>query len=111
MKKLLLLVALATLPALALAQFHDHDGHLVIRWSPPNTGNTLASYVWSYNINGRADSLTGTASATDTTNSSVTLTHVGDWAIFKIRAVSVVNDSSIWAVSDTAYYNTDSGIG
>ncbi len=111
MKVLLFLAALAIIPATALAQFHDHDGHLQVRWSPPSNGNTPAGYIWSYTINGRIDSLTGTSPAADTTDNSVTLANIGDWAIFRIRAVSVVYDTSIWVVSDTAFYNTDSGIG
>ncbi len=111
MSKLLISLVVVMLPAAALAQFHDHDGHLRVRWSAPSTGNPLASYIWSYTINGVADSITGTAPAADTTNSAVTLAQIGNWAIFKIRAVSVVNDTSVWAISDTAFYNTDIGIG
>jgi hypothetical protein len=99
------------LPAIALAQFNDHDGHLVVTWSAPNTGNPLDHYIWSYKINGVADSLTGSSTATDTLNSAVNLAHIGDWAIFKIRAISIFSDTSTTVYSDTAYYNPEQGIG
>ncbi len=107
----LFLGILVFVPALALAQFHDHDGHLQARWQAPAVGTPLSHYLWSYTINGRADSLTGIAAAGDTLHNTVILAEVGDWAVFKIRAISVVHDTSTWAVSDTAIYDTDTGIG
>lgn len=104
-------IILGLCPLAALAQFHDHDGYLTVRWQPPAYGNPLDHYSWSYTINGVIDSLVGTSPATDTLDSSVTLAAVGNWAIFKIRAISTVQDTSTWAVSDTAAYDTDSGIG
>jgi hypothetical protein len=99
------------IPAAASAQFHDHDGHLSVRWQAPAYGNPLDHYSWSYTINGVADSILGTSQAADTLNSAVNLATIGDWAIFKIRAISTIHDTSTWAVSDTVTYDTDSGIG
>jgi len=105
-----LLLAVLT-AATAKAQFNDRDGHLVISWQAPDYGNPLDHYIWSYDINGTTDSLTGTSAANATADSTVTLSDVGDWAIFTIRAISVVGDTSEAVVSDTAYYNTGDGIG
>ncbi len=107
----LLVVIIGLTPLVALAQFNDHDGHLVVSWQPPAYGNPLDHYIWSYTINGVVDSVTGTSAGVDTLNNSVTLTAIGDWAVFHIRAVSTVNDTSTVAYSDTAFYNTGEGIG
>jgi hypothetical protein len=98
-------------PVIASAQFHDHDGLLSVNWQPPGVGNTLDHYQWAYIINGVPDSVVGTSAAGDTLENSVALANIGDWAVFKVRAISVVYDTSTWAVSDTAYYNTETGIG
>lgn len=111
MRKLPILLFILLLPSMAAAQFNDHDGRLQATWSPPEYGNTLDHYIWSYEINSVADSVTGQSPAEDTLEISVTLMDIGDWAIFNIRAVSVVNDTSIVAVSDTAFYNMETGIG
>lgn len=108
---IMLIVIFGLIPAAVLARFNDLDGHLVVTWQPPAYGNPLHHYIWSYTINGVTDSLRGTSPAADTLNNSVTLSNVGDWAIFHIRAVSTVNDTSSAAVSDTAFYNTGLGIG
>jgi hypothetical protein len=111
MKKILLVMFLLILPSIALAQFNDHDGHLEVIWQEPEYGNPLDHYIWSYTINSVVDSVTGTSAAEDTLENSVTLAEVGDWALFYIRAISTVNDTSEVAISDTAYYNTGTGIG
>ena len=111
MKRLFVLILLLSIPSIASAQFNDHDGQLDVTWQAPDYGNPLDHYIWSYTINNVADSVTGTSSAEDTLDNSVTLADVGDWAIFYIHAVSVVNDTSEVAISDTAYYNTEDGIG
>lgn len=111
MKRILIIFLLPLLGSSALAQFNDHDGHLVATWSPPSYGNTLDHYIWSYTVNGVIDSVTGISPSDATVDSSVVLAEVGHWAIFNIRAVSVLNDTSLVAVSDTAYYNTEQGIG
>lgn len=113
MNKILLVMFLLILPSMALAQFNDHDGLLEVIWQEPDTsiGNPLDYYIWSYTITSVVDSVTGTSAAEDTLENSVTLAEVGDWALFYIRAISTVNDTSEVAVSDTAYYNTGTGIG
>jgi len=90
----------------ANSRFSDSDGRIKIFWDPPDSVQTLAGYNWSYTINGAVDSLTGTAPSSRTADSSVTLTRVGDWAIFKIRAISVQYDTSLWAISDTVFYSS-----
>jgi hypothetical protein len=102
---------LLLMPALSQAQFFDHDGQLEITWAEPGYGNPLDHYIWSYTINGVTDSITGTSAAGATADSSVTLNEVGHWAVFHIRAVSTVSDTSVVVVSDTAYYNLGTGIG
>ncbi|MCD6162125.1 MAG: hypothetical protein J7K40_06900 [candidate division Zixibacteria bacterium] len=111
MKKALILLFLLILPITALAQFNDHDGHLAVTWQAPDYGNPLDHYIWSYTINGVVDSLTGVSPAEDIQENSVILTNVGDWALFTIRAISTVDDTSEAIVSDTVYYNTGLGIG
>jgi len=111
MKKFLIILLIAFISPSAFAQFNDHDGILVATWSPPSYGNTLDHYFWVYTINGIVDSVMGTSPADATTDSTVTLANIGDWALFSISAVSVVNDTSTVAVSDTAYYDTEQGIG
>jgi hypothetical protein len=109
MRKLILIVLL--IPVAAPAQTHDHDGQLTVAWLPPDSGAVLDHYLWRYTINGVIDSIRGVSPASDTTNSDVTLSTVGDWAIFRICAISIAHDTSDWAVSDTAIYNPDGGIG
>jgi hypothetical protein len=111
MKNLLIVAILIMLPALAAAQFYDTDGHLVISWQAPATGSPLDHYIWSYTINGVVDSVQGVTAASGVRDSSVTLAQVGNWAIFKIRAVSIFSDTSVVVSSDTAYYNPGQGIG
>ncbi len=111
MKKLTLLLMLLALPAVANAQFFDNDGQLEVEWAAPDYGNPLDHYIWSYEINGVADSVTGTSVAVATTDNSVILAEIGHWAVFSIRAVSTVSDTSVVMVSDTAYYNLGTGIG
>ena len=111
MRKLLLLFLIIVLPSTAMAQFNDHDGQLEVIWSPPDFGNPLDHYIWTYEINGVADSVTGQSPGEDTLENSVTLTTIGDWAVFYIQAVSILNDTSIVAMTDTAYYNPETGIG
>lgn len=110
MRRWLLLLIMA-IPSAAEAQFNDHDGQLTIVWVSPSYGNPLDHYIWSYKINGVADSVTGQSAAGDTLNSSAILADVGDWAIFDIRAVSIFHDTSAVALSDTAYYNPEQSIG
>ncbi len=111
MRKLPILLFVLLLPSLAAAQFNDHDGHLEATWSPPDYGNPLDHYIWSYRINTVADSVTGQSPAEDTLENSVILADVGDWAIFYIRAVSVMNDTSVFTIADTAYFNPEEDIG
>jgi hypothetical protein len=111
MKKFLAVLLIFIIAPNALAQFNDHDGHLVATWSPPSYGNTLDHYFWSYTVNGVVDSVTGTSPADATIDSTVVLAEIGHWAVFNIWAVSVINDTSVVAVSDTAYYDTEQGIG
>lgn len=103
--------ALAIFPTISTAEFHDHDGHLVALWLPPAYGTPLDHYEWTYTINGVADSVTGISAAGDTVENSISLSSIGDWAVFKVRAISTVQDTSTWAVSDTVMYDTDTGIG
>lgn len=110
MKRFLLLIMLCV-PTAAFAQFNDHDGQLVSRWHAPAFGAPVDHYIWSYTINGVADSIAGIAAANDTLNNAVSLSVIGNWAIFNIAAVSIFGDTSEAAVSDTAYYNPESGIG
>lgn len=111
MKKVLILMLLLVLPVSVLAQFNDHDGNLVVTWEAPDYGNPLDHYTWSYTINGVVDSLTGVSPSSAVQENSAILANVGDWAIFSIQAISVVDDSSDVIVSDTVYYNTELGIG
>ncbi len=110
MRILILLIVLSA-PSLVRAQFNDHDGMLTATWSPPEFGNPLDHYIWSYEINAVTDSLAGESPAGDTLETSAVLADIGDWAIFHIRAISIMNDTSVVAVSDTAYYNPETGIG
>ncbi len=111
MRVLLLLLLLLAVPSLVNAQFNDTDGQLQASWQAPDYGNPLDHYIWSYTVNGVVDSITGSSASDVTTDNSVTLATVGDWAVFSIRAVSTVNDTSVVVVSDTAYYNLGTGIG
>jgi hypothetical protein len=99
------------LASTASAQFHDNDGQLRATWASPDWGNPVDHYIWSYTVNGVADSVTGSSAAIDTVESSVTLDNLGDWAVFHIRAVSVLSDTSVEVVSDTAYFSLGTGIG
>ena len=110
MKKLMIVFILMLAPALAFGQFYDHDGILKVTWSAPSEGNPLDHYIWSYNINGVVDSITGSAAIADTINEEVTLANYGDWAIFNVQAVSIFDDVSAPAVSDTAFYKSEEGI-
>ena len=101
MKRLFIIIFLvfaAIISTLNIAQ----GGRLIVSWSPPDQGNPLDHYIWSYTINGVNDSLTGWSSAQTTIDSSAVLGHYGDWAVFKIRAVSTSWDTSTAAISDTA---------
>lgn len=109
--KTTLLICLLVLSVQANAQFNDHDGQLDVSWQAPDFGNPLDHYFWSYEVNSVVDSLTGQSNAQDTLESSMVLATVGDWAIFRIWAVSTFDDTSIVAISDTAYYNPEEGIG
>jgi hypothetical protein len=91
-------------PALAAARFGDSDGRLMISWEAPAFGGPASLYIWSYEINGVQDSLTGSSSAEQTSDSSVSLASIHDWAIFSIRAISIAGDTSGDVVSDTAFY-------
>lgn len=108
MKKLLALVIIL-MPVLAFGQFHDYDGHLEATWQPPTWGNPVDHYTYSYEINGVQDSLTGNTS--NTFESSVSLANLGDWAILRLRSVSIFSDTSSMIVSDTAFYADQNGIG
>jgi hypothetical protein len=109
--KRLLAGILVVIPTVSTAEFHDHDGDLIAAWQPPAYGTPLDHYEWSYTINGVVDSVTGISAADDSLDNSVALTAIGDWVVFKVRAISTVQDTSTWAVSDTAVYDTDTGIG
>jgi hypothetical protein len=91
-------------PENVFARFNDADGHLKVYWSPPISGDTVESYLWSYGIVGVADSIAGISDAVARIDSSVTLANPGDWAVFSIRAVSINHDTSTAVTSDTAYY-------
>ncbi|MEW6411008.1 MAG: T9SS type A sorting domain-containing protein [Candidatus Zixiibacteriota bacterium] len=104
------LLLLILMPGRLLSQSVDSDGHLLVRWGPPPYGDNLDHYAWSYNINGVNDSVTGTSSSSVTQDNSVTLERPGDWAIFSIRAVSVYNDVSQAATSDTVSFMTVVGV-
>lgn len=102
------IVGCIVLIASAAFAYSDHDGALKIQWVHPTGGNPLDHYEWSYDINGVTDSLTGTT--TGTVENSVTLGAVGDYAVFRIRAISTIGDVSSYAVSDTAFFDTELGI-
>ena len=108
---IILAAVLLLLASFSQAQFIDYDGHLLITWSEPQSGNPLDYYYWSYTINGIVDSITGTSSADDTLDNSVSLANSGDWAIFNIKAVSIFNDTSTSVSSDTACYMALGNIG
>lgn len=110
MEKKLLLIMILAVPSAVTAQFYDNDGHLEVIWSAPSSGIPLDHYIWSYEINGVADSLEGQSTAPDTLEDSVDLAEIGDWAIFSIRAVSIFADTSAAAITDTAYYNPETGM-
>lgn len=112
---LLALIAMAAIPA--QAQFKDDDGQLTAIWetpacltSVPPTCNPLKNYeLWYYtNISGVVDSLQ--VFTTDLSDSSIILPNVGDYAWYRIRSVSVVDDYSAWVTSDTAYFDLGTGI-
>lgn len=109
MKKYFLLIFLA-IPSLLSARFITDNGHLIVAWLPPDYGNPLDHYVWAYTINGVSDSITGWSSAQTTSDSSAVLSNDGDWAVFKIRAISTLSDTSIQVISDTAVYIESQGI-
>ena len=111
MRKIVLIALLLVMPVTGSAGFFDNDGQLEITWAAPSYGNPLDHYIWSYTVNGVVDSVAGSSAAGVTSDNSVTLAQVGDWAVFQIRAVSTVNDTSTVVVSDTAYYNLGTGIG
>jgi len=93
------------IPGIAWGGFVDLDGHLVISWQPPDFGDAVDHYAWSYNINGVTDSVTGTSFAGELIENSVTLIGTGHWAVFNIWAVTASGDSSVVAASDTAVYS------
>jgi hypothetical protein len=105
MRKIIIGVVLTLLPSIAAARFVDVDGHLHANWSAPAYGDPVDHYIWSYNINGVVDSVTGSSPAIDTSDASVTLTNTSDWAIFSVRAVGSSGDTSTAAVSDTVVYS------
>ncbi len=105
LSKLIALLTVILIPSMSAARFIDLDGQLHVHWSPPAYGGTVDHYLWSYNINGVADSITGSSPAIDTSNASVTLANTGDWAIFSVRAVASAGDTSTAAVSDTVLYS------
>jgi hypothetical protein len=109
MKKYFLFVFLA-IPSLLAAQFPTDNGHLIIVWMPPDWGNPLNHYIWTYTINGVNDSIIGWSSAQTSMDSSAILNNVGDWAVFKIRAISTLSDTSIEVMSDTAILIETQGI-
>lgn len=109
MKKIFLLVFLA-IPSVLAALDPTENGDLIVAWQPPDQGNPLDHYIWTYTINGVDDSIIGWSSAQTTAESSAVLTNVGDWAVFKIRAISTLSDTSIQAISDTAILLETQGI-
>jgi hypothetical protein len=109
MKNILMLVLLV-IPSLSAARVAFDNGDLIIAWLPPDQGNPLDHYIWTYTINGIEDSITGWSSARTTSDSSAVLTNVGDWAVFKIRAISIISDTSIQVISDTAVLLESQGI-
>jgi hypothetical protein len=109
MKKISLLLFLA-IPSLLSAQVPADSGNFIIAWMPPDQGNPLDHYIWTYTINGVDDSIIGWSSAQTTRDSSAVLTNVGDWAVFKIRAISTLSDTSIQVISDTAILLESQGI-
>ncbi|KAA3636963.1 MAG: T9SS C-terminal target domain-containing protein [Calditrichaeota bacterium] len=100
---LLLLLALTVSPV--TAQYIDLDGNLSINWSAPIYGDAVASYHWSYTINGVTDSITGINSSAQLSENSAQLDNIDDWALFSIWSLSVNGDSSAISVSDTVYYS------
>jgi hypothetical protein len=111
LKKILILMAsiellLLSLAGYVMAQFYDQDGHLTIGWDPPSYGTPISNYIWSYEINGSLDSIRGNSPSDARFDSSVTLLNHGDWALFFIKAISIYNDTSSIAYSDTAFSNT-----
>ncbi len=101
---IIMAISLLCLMENAFARYDDSDGHLKIYWSPPGYGNTVQSYIWSYIIISVSDSLTGVSPSDARCDSSVILSSPGDWAVFSIRAISVLSDTSISVISDTAYF-------
>ena len=105
MRIILIVITAILLSAPAQATFIDLDGRLEITWSPPQYGTDLDYYIYSYNINGITDSVTGTASSSTTSDNSVQLINTGDWAVFEIQSVSNNGDTSIVAYSDTVKFS------
>ncbi len=108
MKKLLIALVVIFLTTAASAQFYDADGQLNLNWSPPTTGNPVASYIISYKINSVADSIV--LSTVGLSDNSVFLTELGDSCSAYLRAVSIFNDTSVVVLSPTAYFAA-TGIG
>jgi len=109
MKKLVfIMLALVLVASVANAQFRDEDGQLAAAWSPPTWGNPVSHYVLDYEINGIQGPVVETAGLLDST---VVLGVVGDWSILSIVAISIFDDTSTVAQSDTAYYALNTGVG
>lgn len=89
----------------AYTAVNDPDGVLNVEWSAPAYGKTVDHYIFSYDINGVTDSVTGSSLSGFTTDNSVTLENLGDFAVFKVRAVSVDDDTSSFAYSDTVIFS------
>lgn len=107
MKKLIIF-ALFLLCTSSYAQFQDSDGDLISIWQPPLEGNPVRNYLLSYTVQNIVDSII--IETVNLKDSSVALSNIGDWAILNIWAISILDDTSNVAISDTAYYDLGIGI-
>jgi hypothetical protein len=114
MKKLIVFLTLSLLciNSVIAETVGDSDGILGAAWNAPTVGNTPTSYVLSYNINGKMDSVL--TEKTNFKDSSVVLVNEGDWAVLKISSVyeywseylqRSVREESIPVFSDTVTFN------
>lgn len=91
----------------AYSQFKDTDGQLALGINWPGHSIELRNFLISYEVNGIQDATIVETVAT--IDSSIFLQNEGDWAVARIWAISVLDDTSDVFVSDTAYRALSTG--
>jgi len=113
--KLIFILMLAAIFFVSIASadtYKDDDGVLGLKWLNPNTEGTnpLKGILISYEVNGVMDAFVSFVPASGTRDSTVILNNIGDWAIARLRAISIVGDTSAVLISDTALFALPTGI-